>query len=213
MASGNRLFRAAGALAIGVALIACTRAGQGRTATTAPATPSPDATSSAFPPSDVDELAAIFDPLLEPYGLTTTRANLLETTAPYEPSPTGRFLGLYVEPTGPYASSDYIQNIVPTARVVIVAAFERWPGIAIVDLCQEPPPGVNDEEAPPPETQVQISRDASAGLDWSELELADLIAEADDNDSDPFVVRVSARLADDPIWQEAVEAAETQNTE
>ena len=168
---------------------------------------SPSEEALALPPPAEAQLAAIFDPMLERYGLRLSRAALLNTAAPYEESETGRFLGLYVEPTGAYDETDYLENLVPVAREMITLAFDRWPGLEAVDVCQEPPAELDDSEVPPPETQLQVSREASDALAWEGLDLAGLIAAARDEDPPGIVLRVSARLADEPLWEEALDSA------
>lgn len=162
----------------------------------------------ALPPTAEAELAAIFDPLIEEYGLRLSRAALLELGEPYEESESGRFLGLYVEPTGEYTPEEYLENLVPVARIMLTLSFERWPGLEVADVCQEPPPDVDDSETPTPETQVQVSREASAALDWEALALPELIAVARNDEPPGVVLRISSRLAEEPLWQDAVEASE-----
>ncbi len=165
---------------------------------------SPSESALRLPPAVEAELAVIFDPLLEPYGLRLARAALLNTTAPYEESETGRFLGLYVEPVGEYGAEDYVENLVPVARMMITLSFDRWPGLEFVDVCQEPPPDVDDSETPPPETQLQVSHEAADALDWDELDLATLIAAAEEQEPPGIILRVSQRISEEPLWQEAV---------
>lgn len=161
-----------------------------------------------LPPFAEAEIAAVFDPLLVEYGLRVSRAALLDTTASYEESETGRFLGLYVEPIGEYDEADYIENLVPVARLMITLSFERWPGLEDVDVCQEPPTEVDDSETPPPETQLQVSHEAADALDWERLDLARLIFAAREQDPRGIILRVSQRLSDEPLWTDAQEAAE-----
>jgi hypothetical protein len=64
-----------------------------------------------YPPNTDAELAAIFDPLLEPYGVQFTRGSLNDTSDGYENSDTGNHLALYVEPVGEYSDEDYIDGL------------------------------------------------------------------------------------------------------
>ena len=171
-------------------------------------TASPSEAALNLPPTAEAEIAAIFDPLLEDYGLRVSRAALLSTTEPYEESETGEFLGLYVEPTGEYAPADYVENMAPLARLMIPYSFDRWAAIQIVDVCQEPTPDIDDSEEPRPETQVQSTREAPDQLQWDELDLFELVAAAEREEPRGVILRVSSRIGREPVWREAVEAAE-----
>ena len=78
-----------------------------------------DIPSRRLPPADRDEIAAIFDPLLEPLGLRTTRA-ALQRTDNYEQDPDGRHLAVYVEPIGTtYTDAQFVDGYVDVARVYL----------------------------------------------------------------------------------------------
>jgi hypothetical protein len=131
-----------------------------------------------FPPSDERTLIELLQPRVSPFELRMTRAALIDLEdQEYEESPTGRHLALYAEPARtPYPVSRYIANMVPLLRSLAVTVFARWPELTSFDVCQEPRPEVNDAETPVPLTRVEIDRQTSESLDWSEVDLTDLLA-------------------------------------
>lgn len=157
-----------------------------------------------FPPATGAELAAIFDPLLEPLGLRFARGSLIAPErGVYEPVADGTHLAVYVEPTGAYTTADYATGLVEVARVFLPLVFERWEGLASFDVCQEPPPAVDDSAAPPSVTIIDLTRDQAAAVDWSDLDLAGLLAAADGLRR----VFVSPDVAADPVFVDAARRA------
>lgn len=88
----------------------------------------------------------------------------------------GPHLQLYVEPPGAFTTEEYVANIVPTTAAVVPFIFEQYADLASFDICQEPPPGVDDSVAPEQVTVVALTREQAAELEWPEPTLADLIA-------------------------------------
>lgn len=155
-----------------------------------------------LPPNDFDELAEMFDPQLEELGLRLTRGALVDTTEGYEVSDTGRHLALYVEPTGDYTAADYAENIVTTAQLFLPDVFERWDRLETFDVCQEPLPGEDDREEPPPVTQLFVSRPDAAEVAWADVTLPELV-EATTPQSSTFRLYVHPTLSSDPAYAEA----------
>ena len=122
-----------------------------------------------LPPSSFDELREIFAPRFEAVGMRLTRASLVELDG-------GPHLQLYIEPPGELSTEDYVDNIVPTTAAVAPFVFEAFADLASFDLCQEPPPGVDDSVAPEQVTVVALTRQQAAQLEWPDPELSELIA-------------------------------------
>jgi len=163
---------------------------------------SSDSTESRLPPNDFDELAEIFDPKLKPLGLQLTRGALVDTdNGGYEKSDRGHHLALYVEPTGEYTPEQYARGIVPSARIFLPTVFDRWPGLKTMDVCQEPLPGVDDRESPPPVTQIYVTRAEAERFDWDDARLADVIAAAS-RGRRGFTLYVAPSLVADPSYAE-----------
>ena len=140
---------------------------------------SSDTDDETLPPNDFGELADIFDSELRPLGLRLTRGALVDTDdGGYRRSDRGNHLALYVEPTGAYSPEDYARGIVPTAQVFLPDVFERWPELETMDVCQEPLPGTDDREEPPPVTQLYVARAESHSFDWENARLADVVSAA-----------------------------------
>jgi len=182
-------------------------------ASTMTAAPAGAATSNRrLPPSDRDALAKIFDPLLEPLGLRTTRATLQRLDT-YQPDPKGRHLAIYVEPTGAYSDAEYVANFLAVVRVYLPKVFERWKDLKSFDVCQEPVPGVDDRPEPPPVTQLLANRPAAASIDWKKVTLAGLLAavreiERRTSSKRQLSVYFAAQLATQPELQAASNEAD-----
>jgi hypothetical protein len=133
-----------------------------------------------LPPSDRDDLAAIFDPKVEALGFRTTRARLqdLET---YQIDPKGRHLAVYLEPTADaFTDEQYVAAVTETTRVFLPMVFKRWKGLESFDVCLEPLPSEDDRAEPPAITQILVTRSAYKAVDWKTATLTDLIATANE---------------------------------
>lgn len=184
-------------VALAVALGACGYEGPpASTEATSEAESSPD----AGPPGDADALAELVDPLVEDLGLHFTRGSLTIRDEGYVPSPDGDHLALYVEPIDEtsYDADDYAEAIGTLAAAVTPFVFDTYGALNSYDICQEPPPAIDDSEAPAPYTQIDLSRDQYERVDWSSIDTAGVIAESERPD-DPVFLHVT----------EPIEAAET----
>lgn len=76
----------------------------------------------ALPPNDKATIERVFAPALDRLGVRLTRGALVDFQTG-QPSPKGKHLAVYVEPTGDYAAEDYAQGTVRTLRAFIPAAF------------------------------------------------------------------------------------------
>ncbi|MGH9027177.1 MAG: hypothetical protein ACRDWD_13835, partial [Acidimicrobiia bacterium] len=117
------------------------------------------------PPNDFEELAAIFDPMVEPMGLEVTRGSLVDIDS-YDESDTGNHLALYVEPTGEYSQADYVNGITQLTNLLTPMIFDRYSALDSYDICQEPPPDEDDQAAPPPVTQFHATRAQADVIDF-----------------------------------------------
>ena len=160
-----------------------------------------------FPPDTIAELAEIFDPQLEPMGLRFTRGALIDRTdGGYVPSPEGEHLALYVEPLDgvDYDTADYVDGLGTVTALVTPYVFERWSGVETYDICQEPPPEIDDSDAPVPYTQIEIDRQAADAVDWDTATTATVIELGRDADLRLVVTPV---VREDPAYQAATEAS------
>lgn len=180
------------AVAVAIVLAACGGSGDGVDQGALPALPTGE-----LPPDDFDTLAAVFDPRLEPLGMRLTRGGLADGPgAGYDESIRGRHLALYVEPQSTEHGPDaYLSTLVTTAQVFLPVVFEQWPALASMDVCQEPPPGVDDRREPPPVTTVEVTREQAAQVDWAGLALPALVAAAERGQVALFVAEDVRELA------------------
>ena len=167
---------------------------------------SPPTGEAALPPADFADLEPIFESELAPLGVRLTRAALVSTVT-RRPSPTGRHLALYVEPVEQWTSARYAETIVPLTALLVTDVFDRWPGLESFDVCQEPPPGVDDRPAPPPVSTVDLTRAASDAIDWDEIDLSGLLAASLERRGGVHVA-ASEALQVDPLYRDAQAAAE-----
>jgi hypothetical protein len=132
----------------------------------------------ALPPNDKAAIERVFRARLERLGVRLTRGAVIDRKTG-KPSDRGRHLAVYVEPTGAFTSDDYARATVPTLRVFIPTAFERWGGLKSFDVCQEPLPAADTRPEPPPETKVDLTKQASAKVRWDDdLDLGRLLTDA-----------------------------------
>jgi hypothetical protein len=132
-----------------------------------------------LPPSTRPELARIFNPKLHALGLRTTRA-LLQNLDTYAADPNGTHLAIYVEPmSDTFTDADYVDRFTKVTKIFLPFVFNRWKGLKSFDVCLEPLPNEDSSEAPPPITQILVTRKGVKALDWSNAALVDLLVAAD----------------------------------
>jgi hypothetical protein len=136
-----------------------------------------DSNAHALPPNDKAAIERVFAPALDRLGVRLTRGALVDLKTG-KPSPNGKHLAVYVEPTGDYTPEDYGRGTVRTLRAFIPTAFERWGGLKSFDICQEPLPSTDSRPEPPPVTKVDLTRAASRKVKWDDLDLVRLLRDA-----------------------------------
>jgi hypothetical protein len=188
-------------MVVGLLVAACS-GGSGRsTATTA---------GEALPPPHFPELAAIFDPVVAPLGVRVTRAALVSTST-RRPSPTGRHLAIYVEPVEPgWSYARYADTIVPLTDVLGTSLFDRYSEVESFDVCQEPPPGVDDRREPDTVATVDLTRETWEAIDWDTADLETLLAASLGGQGGLRMV-ASEALQAEPAYQNARAAAEARD--
>jgi hypothetical protein len=142
----------------------------------------------------VGSLRRLYDPVLEPMGLRLTRGALIDTSNDqYTPSNDGTHLALYVEPTGDYTDAQYLDGFWTVTALITPDVFARWSGLESYDICQEPLPSVDDKPEPFPITQINLTRDAAATVDWENGDLVDLLVVSRTNPDVKVVVNRELR--------------------
>jgi hypothetical protein len=134
----------------------------------------PTTAATAFPPHTFDGLAPILDPMVEPLGFRVTRAALISLDD-YQPTPDGTHLAVYVVPIDDLTPDEHALRIVPLAAALLPDVFDHWPGLVSFDVCQEPF-GWDGEGTPPSYTILDLDRASAATVDWTAVELSELIA-------------------------------------
>lgn len=181
--------------------------GDSATTTTAPPVsiePAP------YPPNDDEELAELFDPVLEPLGLRLTRGALIDRgDGNYDESATGRHLALYAEPIDEdtYPVERYVDGIWEVTAAVTPLVFDSWSELDTYDICQEPLPSQDDREEPFPLTQVELGREDYETFDWEVGDLPSLLGYLDSHPETTLLV--SNQVAASEEYREAQEAAGT----
>ncbi len=149
-----------------------------------------------------------FSPAVERLGLRITRAGLARQLGSGDYDPAGRHLAVYVEPVGPVAADVYVANLVPVAQAFLPEVFERFPQLESFDVCQEPPPGVDDRAEPRTWTQVLTTRQQASTVDYGRLDLGGLLSAAYLPPS-RLVLAVVPEVATSPLWVRAVSQLST----
>lgn len=164
--------------------------------------------SEPFPPNDVDELASVFDPMLEPMGLHLTRGALIDrSSGGYQESDEGAHLALYVEPLddAEWTTEDYVAGLYDVTALVTPYVFDTWSGLETYDICQEPPDAEDPSEEPFPETQIEVDRAFSDDFDWEGGNIVSFLL-ADITDDDARIV-VGRDVRDHPDYRVALDEA------
>jgi hypothetical protein len=154
----------------------------------------------------------IFGPRLRKLGLRISRVHVGDGRD-YS-TLRGQHLAVYTEPLSEgYRPSDYVRNIVPSAKVFLPKVFRRWRHLGSFDLCQESLDDPSSE--PPPETSLLLSRQGSLYVRWSRLQLRGLLEATDHFRSQsapgktPDVqLYLRMRLRQDPLYVQAEALAE-----
>ena len=155
------------------------------------------------PENDFEALAEIFDPIVEPMGLKLTRGSLVDLEGTYDEADDGNHLALYVEPTGDdYTTADYVDGIAELTNELTPMIFEQYTAIDSYDVCQEPPPDEDTQEAPPPVTQVFITRTQSDAIDFP-VTLEQMRAFVAETPPGIDTLNVDAEIADSSEWKAA----------
>jgi hypothetical protein len=161
-----------------------------------------------LPPATLAAIAPQFADDLRPLGVRLTRAALIDVgDGQYTRSSAGTHLALYVEPTGAYTGTDYVDGLFTVTDVFAPEVFERWSGLESFDVCQEPPESGDSRREPDPITQVNLTRAQAEAIDWDDDEAGTatlLAASADQPRGDEIVTRIDRSLTVQPAYREAL---------
>ena len=196
-------------LAAGAAACGDDDGAEGVPQTVDPASTTTDPPPGSLPPQDATDLEEIYGEALADLGLRLTpRGGLIDRSdGGYVSSPTGRHLALYVEPIADERTPDQYIDGIRSVAVVFSDVFDRWPALETYDVCQEPPdPGGDQDEEPPPVTQIELTRDEAEAIDWEAVSVVDLVRGSLASPR-TLALRVSPELAGDPAYEEILEAA------
>jgi hypothetical protein len=179
-------------------------------ATTNPLFPPLDS-SQPLPPSDLSYFRTVYDPYLESMGLRLSYGKLQDPDNGYRESSEGTHLALYAIPIGDYTTEQYVAGTWTLTADMTPDVFARWPGLETWDICQLPV-GVEVDPADPPAglTQVALSREQAATIDWENGDLVDLLAAKRLDRS--VVVNIAREIRSSPQY-EAADAAAKSRTE
>lgn len=157
---------------------------------------------SPLPPPEIGDLRPLFADELTDLGLELTeRGGLIDRSDGYEVSEVGGHLALYVVPIEEPTDDQYVDGIVEVTRAV-ADAFERWPDLDSLDVCQERHPSDPQRDRQLTVTQIELTRDTAASIDWDTVTLGQLLIMLED-DPDSFL-RISNDLATHPDVRSAV---------
>ena len=139
--------------------------------------------SRAKPPVEAAALEPLYRDALREIGLVlTTRGGLIDRSGDgYRKSADGTHLALYLEPAGARSTVEYVDGIAEASRVFLPDVFERWPDLESFDVCQEPAPDPQEPKDPPPVTQIEVTREQAAAVDWRSVTVRDIARAASDD--------------------------------
>lgn len=155
-----------------------------------------------LPPNDLEALAAIYDPLVEPYGVRITRAALIDRDEGYLESDTGTHLALYVEPVDDeaYTTAAYVEGMYEITELTANHAFGTWPSLESYDICQEPWQSEDSGLTPFPVTQIDLTRQSAEDFEWESSDLPGLLDHIDGDAESRWIV--SPALTGSPEFQD-----------
>lgn len=163
-----------------------------------------DEDETSLPPHEPTDIAPLFtDDLADHSVELTDRGGLIDRTEGYERSPEGTHLALYLERLEEPSADTYVDGILTLTRV-FADAFERWPELQSLDVCQERHRDDPRRNRQLIVTQIELTREVWAVIDWDTATLSDLVV-ALEEDEESFL-RLSGDLADHPDIQRAQEA-------
>jgi hypothetical protein len=165
-------------------------------------------TAQDLPPEDALDLEPIYGEQLKALGLALTdRGGLIDRTGGgYEQSEKGTHLALYVQPIGDRNLVQYLDGIRSVAAI-FAESFDRWPGLASFDVCQEPVPKATSTAGEPlPVTQIEMTRAQAEAIDFDTATVVDLVR-LSRQDPHGLELRVGSAVARDPGYQAILEAA------
>ena len=133
----------------------------------------------ALPPVDVTGLADIYAEDLTAFDMALTdRGGLVDLEGGYASSRDGTHLALYTAPTRPLDDAAHARGVVGITALFATDVFERWPGLTSFDVCQEVHTGTFGSDAQPTRSQVTLTREVAASIDWDTVTLEELMAAA-----------------------------------
>ncbi len=115
-------------------------------------------------------------------GFRITRAGVTEAMGTEEYVKDGTHLAIYVVPSKRLTPEAYLSSLADVADVFLPDVFDDDNRIASFDVCQEPHPDGTSQPAegePPPVTQVLVTRDQAALVDWEAADAQELVASAE----------------------------------
>ncbi len=150
-----------------------------------------------LPPHERDDLAALFDPLVEPLGYRVTRASLIDRST-YQVDAEGGHLALYVAPLTDISADQFAAAFPSLISVFLPFVFDQWPELHSFDVCQEP--FNSPDETPPSLTIIDLTRQAATTVEWDQLDLAAVI---NLNEKEGISVWARAAVRDSATWRAA----------
>jgi hypothetical protein len=149
---------------------------------------------SEYPPSTIEGLAPILDPLLTELHLRTARGSLIDRTD-YKVTETGGHLALYLIPDSEIGWDQFGANYLPIAQTLVPVIFATWPGLESFDVCQQPY-GTEGDPAPTSLTLLDVTREQAEAIDWETVTVAELFSE-----EMGLSVFVRKEIADTATWE------------
>lgn len=166
------------------------------------------APASDLPPARALDLESYYGDELAAIGLRLTdRGGLIDRRGGgYQSSAAGRHLALYVEPIDERTMPEYIDGIRSVTAILAGDLFARWPALESFDVCQEPTTADDPQAEPLPVTQIEMTREQAAAIDFDTVTVTDLLR-ASQADPPGLGLRVSGRVAAYPAYRALVAEA------
>ena len=149
-------------------------------------------------------MADRYDEVLEPLGWRVQRSALVERAV--KGAPKGRHhVALYLRPVGEPTPAAYVDGLASVTKVFVPAVFDDGE-VHSFDVCLEPTAAQDPSKEPRPLTQVLLSREQAASVDWVKADAAEVVAAGLLRHPNTLVLYVADSLKTTEEWKR-VEAA------
>jgi hypothetical protein len=163
------------------------------------------ASAQTIPADGAAAMTKVYGSRLQALGWTIQRSEVHHSDMPGVSAPGKHHLAVYVRPVGHKTPAQYIDGLATVSRVFLPDVFNRWPGLLSFDVCEEPAADVDPSDEPKPVTQILVTRQQAAAVDWAKATPVDVVA-AGTKHPNTIVLYASPELTGTREWTRVLAA-------